>query len=163
MSRKIIPVNAMILNEIIQDLESKKSYNNRSELYKDIAAEYCQKQNTDKVTPSVIYLRCKQWDLKMNTPIGKRGRVGGIPFNTTRIRTSRAEKFSQNSVLANAIKKIDFITPIQYKPVVKRIKNGSMKAAIQLKCLDCSDFQSTEVRNCECVECPLWVFRPYKK
>ncbi|MEY9531160.1 hypothetical protein [Sinorhizobium fredii] len=38
-------------------------------------------------------------------------------------------------------------------------KQMSPMAAIRLKCLDCSCNQPSEVRLCESVKCPLWVFR----
>ncbi len=31
--------------------------------------------------------------------------------------------------------------------------------AIRAKCLDCSGFQPSEVRNCEIPECPLFSYR----
>lgn len=31
--------------------------------------------------------------------------------------------------------------------------------AIRAKCLDCSGFHPSEVRNCESTECPLFTFR----
>jgi hypothetical protein len=31
--------------------------------------------------------------------------------------------------------------------------------AIRLKCLDCSNYQYTEVRLCPVTDCPLWPYR----
>ena len=39
---------------------------------------------------------------------------------------------------------------------------GSMRAAIDLACLDCSGDQMDEVRHCTAVGCPLYVLRPYQ-
>lgn len=43
----------------------------------------------------------------------------------------------------------------------------TMKKAIEAKCLDCSNYQSSEVRECPVTTCPLYAFRfgknPYKK
>ena len=41
----------------------------------------------------------------------------------------------------------------------KRVAKGSMKAAIRLKCLDCSCFERSEVTKCVVQHCPLWPFR----
>ena len=44
---------------------------------------------------------------------------------------------------------------------------NTMKKAIEAKCLDCSNYQSSEVRECHVSTCPLHPFRfgknPYKK
>lgn len=34
--------------------------------------------------------------------------------------------------------------------------------AIKAKCLDCSGFQRTEVRDCTITTCSLWLVRPYQ-
>ena len=38
-------------------------------------------------------------------------------------------------------------------------KRISRSKAIRLKCLDCSGFQSAEVKHCPVVNCPLWRYR----
>lgn len=38
----------------------------------------------------------------------------------------------------------------------------SKAAALKAKCIDCSNFQRDEVKNCTAYTCPLWEFRPYK-
>lgn len=38
----------------------------------------------------------------------------------------------------------------------KRITRGK---AIRLKCLDCCCGNSSEVRRCTCINCPLWRYR----
>ena len=38
-------------------------------------------------------------------------------------------------------------------------KNRSLKEAVRLKCIDCSAFQYSEVRDCKITTCPLHPFR----
>jgi hypothetical protein len=55
--------------------------------------------------------------------------------------------------------------PAKYHKLVDKVKNGSLKAAVKLKCLDCCGFETQakkEVRLCNIQECSLWAFRPYK-
>lgn len=40
--------------------------------------------------------------------------------------------------------------------MVERITRGK---AIRLKCLDCCCGNSAEVRRCNLVKCPLWIYR----
>ena len=46
-------------------------------------------------------------------------------------------------------------------------KNTKMREAIMLKCLDCSNYETSEVKNCLIVNCPLHPFRtgknPFRK
>ena len=46
-------------------------------------------------------------------------------------------------------------------------ENRSVKEAVRLKCIDCSAFQYTEVRECTITSCPLHPFRlgknPFRK
>jgi hypothetical protein len=34
--------------------------------------------------------------------------------------------------------------------------------AIKAKCLECSNFQRIEIRDCTVHQCPLWLYRPYQ-
>lgn len=42
--------------------------------------------------------------------------------------------------------------------VTKEITRGQ---AIRAKCMECCNFQTQEVRNCENTTCALWPFRMY--
>jgi hypothetical protein len=53
-------------------------------------------------------------------------------------------------------------TPRRYYPLVERIEAGSLRAAIKLKCLECSNYQVQEVRLCTVTDCPLHSVRPYQ-
>ena len=44
----------------------------------------------------------------------------------------------------------------------KAMSGKSLRAAVDMKCLDCMCWQSTEIRNCNAVSCPLHPYRPYK-
>jgi len=47
------------------------------------------------------------------------------------------------------------------KQYIKAMTTRSLKAAVNSKCLDCCCWQSSEVRHCTVVECPLYNYRPY--
>jgi hypothetical protein len=54
--------------------------------------------------------------------------------------------------------------PVEYRKYVIQLRDNpsSRRLAIKLKCLDCSNYQQGEVRGCQCFDCPLYIFRPYK-
>jgi hypothetical protein len=47
--------------------------------------------------------------------------------------------------------------------LIDRAEGGSLIAAVQLKCLECSAFQRLEIRNCTITSCPLYPHRPYQQ
>lgn len=53
--------------------------------------------------------------------------------------------------------------PSKYIRFVREIAKGNLKSAIAAKCMDCSNFSITEIRECRVVACPLYTLRPYMK
>ncbi len=49
----------------------------------------------------------------------------------------------------------------RYKKTVTDSKNKRIprSKAIRYKCLDCYCYQSTEVKECPVIDCPLWRYR----
>lgn len=54
--------------------------------------------------------------------------------------------------------------PIVLDPIEKAKANPkSLRAAINGYCYECSGKQRTEVRECTCNNCPLYLVRPWQK
>lgn len=49
------------------------------------------------------------------------------------------------------------------KTIQKAYSGTSYRKALNAKCLECSNFQINEVRECMVYTCPLWMYRPYQK
>jgi hypothetical protein len=47
-------------------------------------------------------------------------------------------------------------------PLIARAETGSLPAAITIKCLECSAWSKTEVRDCQIISCGLYAHRPYQ-
>ena len=45
----------------------------------------------------------------------------------------------------------------------KAVAGKGLRAAVNARCLDCGNWQRTEVRDCPALSCPLWAVRPYQK
>lgn len=45
---------------------------------------------------------------------------------------------------------------------IKQLESGSLKAAIKLKCIDCTLGSMDDIKNCSVVSCPLWPVRHWK-
>jgi hypothetical protein len=47
-------------------------------------------------------------------------------------------------------------------PLVDKVEQGSMAAAVKLMCLECSSWVKAEIRDCVIHQCPLYPFRPFQ-
>lgn len=156
-----VNVNRALLENTIQALEAAQTFENRSKLFDAVAAAY-NKASAVQVTPPLIYLRVKAWDIQLKTPKGKPGRVGGNPTIGTAPRVSREVKFSKNESIQESFTELKKVTKPKYHKLVKRAAAGSLKAAIKLKCLDCSCGDTKDIKCCPVVSCSLWAFRPFQ-
>ena len=161
MPRIATVVDKTRLVNVIAQAEANGPFTTRNELYEKSAELY----GDGKVSPSVVYLRIKEWGINVKTPIGKRGRkdMGG----NHGIRVPRADKFKSSVEKKSALAALRtdvayFKDSKKYLPVVARVAEGSMKAAVKLKCLDCCAYDKEEVKHCVCTSCPLFLFRPFQ-
>jgi len=53
--------------------------------------------------------------------------------------------------------------PEIYRRTYDKAIKGSLRAAVNSKCLDCSCWQRKEVQDCLVLACPLWTVRPYQQ
>ena len=83
-----------------------------------------------------------------------------ISVQTARHFTGKIErkKFVPNANYSHMFK----VFPKRFHAKVRKAKKGSLRGAIDAKCLECSSFDTREVKECPCRNCPLWDFRPYK-
>jgi hypothetical protein len=172
MGRAAIVIDKSELEAKLHELENANSFDNRSLLF----AALCQTEwaktriNTagkvKPLTPAVVYLRVKEFNIQLKTPIGKRG----IPVGTKRGPRKRREQ-SINDPKIIAIRDKIVNSAANHKaslrePVTRlfnRIVDGSKMAAIKLTCLECSAWESNEARNCQVTGCPLYIISPFVK
>lgn len=175
MARTSVNVDRAKLIFSISEIEKNGAQTNRSVLHSKVADYYNQIAiNLPKITPAIVGLRIKEWKINVITPIGKRGRQAGVAMTpeqkallANRTRTSRSEKFSKNPEIKSALQDLrkDISSSREssaYLPLVDKICGGSMKAAVKLMCLNCSNFQRAEIKECGATNCPLYAFRPFQ-
>jgi len=46
------------------------------------------------------------------------------------------------------------------KKWIKALQGKSMRAAVTAKCQDCMNWNNSELRECDIVTCPLFLYRP---
>lgn len=168
MAKRPLNVDRKALVQALAKAEEGGPLSNLNLLWNKAAELYNLMAVPEKISFSVVALRVKDWKLEVQTKPGKRG--GGLTAEARAAgqaarrgtRTSRADKFSQNPTVVAGFKELKKNVPERWQPLVQRAMAGSMKAAVNLNCLDCSGFQTAEIRNCVCTYCPLYAFRPYQ-
>jgi len=170
MARTQKQVNRQRLAQAIADAEANGPLVNRSVLYASVAERYnvaCGVKGNEYITPSIVMLRINEWNMSIKTPVGKRGRPAGSKMpqkldsegNPLPRATRKSRKASPENL--NAMKRGEF-SGDQYQGLLARIENGSLTARIKANCLSCAGFVREEVKNCQCVGCPLWDVRPFR-
>lgn len=169
MGRPAIPFEKSKLQLAIDTCESTGHYTQRQALWQDVASAYAKAVGIESVSPVWVYLRVEENNLNVKTPKGKKGRQPGQVLSQLQggKRVTRGEKFAKNETAMQFFDRLEKIIKKEQKgrflPVLERAKNGSVKALVKLKCLDCANWQTTEVKNCQCLDCPLLIIRPYQK
>lgn len=50
----------------------------------------------------------------------------------------------------------------RHESKIDALSGGSLRAAVNLMCIDCCCGETTEIRDCTAVGCPLYSLRPYQ-
>lgn len=151
MGRASIVIKKEELEKEIVLAESQNTFDNQSRLFEFICQTDWAKTIKDSlgrpkaITPINIYQRIKEFKIPLKTVAGKKG--VGILACKTRVR--RQKSYPKNFLSS---------VPKEYSSLANRVKSGSLKAAIKMKCLECSNYQPKEVKHCPCTDCPLYPF-----
>jgi hypothetical protein len=160
MSRVKINVSRGLLEQVIKDVESNPSPpRNREDLWVLVVEEY-NKYAIHKVTKAVLYQRYKEFGLSINTPRAKKRVTESNSSGQRGMNTLHQERLKKHKASFDAIKKV---IPKQFINLVVLAEQGSLRATINLKCLDCTSFQVKEIKGCTLVSCPLYPVRPYQQ
>ena len=129
----------------------------RSELWQAVAStDWAKGRSPRPLTAQVAMMKADEMGLVIVTPKGKRGRTKGEkPLNG-----GRKKKVFSTTLMQAAIPSEE---RIKLEKAIAKAGNGSLKACIKLKCLDCTNWEKKEVALCQATECPLWNVRPYKR
>lgn len=162
MPRLKIQINEAEFRREVEKLESQREFANHSELWKALEqTDWAKAQQPHPLTAAVAYLRAREFGVVTKTKPGKRGlsreQMQGIQGGQRGQRSSRATKMTAFTDTFSAMRKE---YPTSFLPLVRRAQKGSLRAAITLKCLECSAFQRGEARQCVVASCSLYPHRP---
>ena len=137
--RKKIIIDKEDLSQKVQELKGK--YSNIANLSKAISANY-----NGKYSFAVVQARIIEYGIDTGFNI----EIKSKPKKDEMVRKSIHQMLSH--------------TPAKFRKFVIQLRDNpsSRRLAIKLKCLECSNYQQAEIRNCQCIDCALYIFRPYK-
>lgn len=159
MGRTKIEVDKSIFVSAVEKAESNTTFNTWLDMSRAVADILKSEYSTD-ISPAVVLLRIKEFNVIPKTPKGKRGRQAGIKL-TTEHKEAMLKGRRNRGRVENA-KELQQYFPQTREKLVNRAVTGSLKSCIALKCLDCCGFSTTEIKSCDIKSCSLWAFRPYK-
>jgi len=170
MVRTAIEVDRDLLVKCIEEVEAKGPLRTQKEVWEESAKLYNGRTDKQEIAYSTVSLRAKEWKISIKTP-SARGRKKGVVFSDAHKeamaagrgkRRPKKEKFKESPVAQQALADLRRVTPEQFLPVLKKVEAGSRAAALKLHCLECSGYNTSEVRKCEITKCAIWLFRPYQ-
>lgn len=165
MGRRPVEIDKNELVRVLKNLESTRNFNGQTELWQAVAAEL-------KVSITTVLSRAKIWNISPEKTQSRRGMGGGLEkFRAESVslpptnRVSRSEKIQKDpegQKWIDALRNTPELSKGHAKSLVDKAEEGSLMACLALKCMECTVGDREEIRNCVCVDCPLFFYRPYK-
>lgn len=160
--KKAIDVDKDKLMCVIEELEKNNKYTTRSALFNAASEKYTSDTGI-KISPSVVYLRVKQFAIPIKTqkavvdPAKFREKLANAAIkNDDSIVPKCKQTVSELLMYADEKEKAKWIK------LAKSVLRGSRKAAIKFNCIQCANFQPKEVKLCPMNTCPFYLYRPYQ-
>jgi hypothetical protein len=157
-ARTKLEIDKAEFQKVVSDLEGAQTFINPSMLWKAVeGSEWAKGLKPRALTAAVAYSRAKELGIVVKTAPGKRS--GGFSSGSRGVRVPRSKKMEAFAV---SFAEMRADTPKLYLPLIEKAEKGSLRSCIKLKCLECSAWQSSEVRNCNIIGCSLYPVRPFQ-
>ncbi len=159
MARTKLEISKAEFQKVVTDLEASQVFDNPSYLWKAVEqTEWAQNLKPRPLTASVAYMRAKELGIVYNTKPGKLGREA-LESGVRKVRKAGSIKMRK---FVDSFTKMRKEMPKRYHPLIERAEKGSKTACVKLKCLECANWQTSEVRKCVISSCPLFPIRPFQ-
>jgi hypothetical protein len=155
--RTSIKIDKPIFIQAVESAEKDGPLDNRNQLYSRVADIYNGLISVEfpQISFSVASLRISEYALEIKTPTGKRGRQKPQDF-TNVVESSSSDADPKN------IRQMRATIPRQYHNLIDSVEQGCLKSVVFLKCLECMNYDKLEIKECICIDCPNWSFRPFQ-
>ena len=163
MGRTKLVLDRVEFQSVIDELEEKETFDNLSSLCKKMEeTEYAKRQHPRPLTWAVAYQRLTELNIKTKTQAGRKGGKPS-PEQLDAMKNGRANSTSKSDRMLEhqgTFRNLKAEYP-SFAKVVDRASEGSLRAMIKLKCIECCAGDRNEIKNCSC-DCPLVPVRPYQ-
>jgi hypothetical protein len=162
---KKLEVDRDELQRTVNELEGKQTFPHLSALWKAVeGTSWAKSYQPRPVTASIAAARAKELGVQYSTRPAKR--VLGVITEKQRAamqagRKNRKPRSEKMKAFASAFEEMRKLVPVRFLPLVAQAEKGSLRAAMKLKCLECSSYLSSEVKQCPITNCSLFPQRPY--
>src|SRR6185436_20727065 len=136
MPKPSIVVDKSKLEQIIKDLESKQKFEGHAALFKAVSEEYNKVANP-QITPSIVYLRVKSFNIPIKTTKSKVGRGAG--------KEDKINVTNSKQTVAGLLVYAEGEEKTKFAKLAGQVIKGSRKAAIKLNCLQCAAYSKNEI------------------
>jgi len=164
---KKLEVSRDELQRIVDELESQQTFPNPSALWKAVEETAWAKAHQPRpVAASVAYDRAKELGIQYKTRPAKRGLIALTEEQRAAMlaaRKNRKPRSEKMKAYASTFTGMRNCVTERFLPLVAQAEKGSLRAAIKLKCLDCSNYQPSEIKECAITVCSLFPHRPYQR
>jgi hypothetical protein len=158
----------------VEALETARSFPNRKALWLSLAQTPWARARG--LTPEALKRRASRLGIQVRTPKAKHQFRPPLPLqrgNEDGLKVTPASSGASGGTIPRGAsegqgkKRIPLPVlraeaPARFHHLVDRAEAGSLRAAVTLKCLDCSNWQTEEIRHCTVIDCPLYPVRPYQ-
>ena len=170
MAKTETPVDCPKLKKAVEQVESNGPLANQFLLFEQVCEVYNQSNPPRHITPSVVRSRILQkWSsiIPIKTQPGRRKGMTMSDAHKSAMRSGKripkAQKFARDPQIVASIAMLRQRTPLRFQHYVDQVEQGSRRAADVLKCLNCSNYMTPEIRQCKILACSLYPFRPFQK
>ncbi len=154
-------INKVDFQAALTQLETTQQFRNRSELWAAFSqTEYAKNHAIRPLQPQTAMMFADKENVSIITIKGRKGRLPGQGLVAS---GQRRKRIIDSEYRINILKDMPKDQQEKLVNVIDKACNGSMKAAVKLKCLDCTNYQKSEISGCTIVGCGLHPYRPYRK
>jgi hypothetical protein len=158
-----LEIDKVQFQKVVTELERVNKFPNPSALWKAVEqTTWAKAQKPRPLTASVAYARAKELGIVVKTEAGRRTVSPEQVAAMREGRTSRRPRSEKMKVYADSFQSMRRSMPKRFALLIDRAEAGSLRAAINLNCLSCSNYQTKEIKFCNITGCPLFPHRPYQ-
>ena len=158
--RKKIEINLPTFIRILEDIKSepRDSWPTMESIKQEVAARY-NSERDQAVSASFVYTKIRE----VGFDFGREFKRGRSDMSRENVGPRKKTNLKVLPEYKEWREKMNKVVPSRFKNLLNKMEKGSKAAAIKMNCLDCCNYDTTEVKECNSTSCPSYLIRPYQK